>query len=70
MPSTSAKQRRFMAAAANDPEFARRAGIDRSVAEEFHSADKKRGRKKRPRKPGYRKPKPPTKQLPIRGGKR
>jgi hypothetical protein len=27
MPSKSAKQRRFMAAAANNPDFAKRAGI-------------------------------------------
>lgn len=41
MPSTSDKQRRFMAAAANNPKFAKRAGIKSSVAKEFHSADKK-----------------------------
>lgn len=42
MPSTSAKQRRFMAAAANNPGFARKAGIPQSVAKEFHAADKAR----------------------------
>ena len=41
MPSTSDKQRRFMAAAANNPKFAKKAGIKSSVAKEFHSADKK-----------------------------
>jgi len=40
MPSTSDKQRRFMAAAANNPKFARKAGIKQSVAKDFHSADK------------------------------
>lgn len=39
MPSVSEKQRRFMAAAANNADFARKAGIDRSVAREFHSED-------------------------------
>ena len=42
MPSKSAKQRRFMAAAANNPKFAKKAGIKRSVAKEFHNADKKK----------------------------
>ena len=40
MPSKSAKQARFMAAAANDPGFAKKAGIPQSVAGEFHAADK------------------------------
>jgi hypothetical protein len=40
MPSTSEKQRRFMAAAAHDPEIAKRAGIPQSVAREFNQADK------------------------------
>lgn len=40
MPSTSDKQRRFMAAAAHSPEFAKRAGIPQSVAKEFNQADK------------------------------
>ena len=40
MPSTSDKQRRFMAAAAHDPKFAKRAGIPQSVAQEFNQADK------------------------------
>lgn len=42
MPSTSEKQRRFMAAAAHNPEFARKAGIPQSVAKEFNRADTKR----------------------------
>ena len=40
MPSTSDKQRRFMAAAAHDPEIAKRAGIPQKVAREFNQADK------------------------------
>ena len=40
MPSTSDRQRRFMAAAAHDPEIAKRAGIPQSVAKEFNQADK------------------------------
>lgn len=45
MPSKSAKQRRFMAAAANNPDFAKRAGIKQSVAREFHRADYPRRKK-------------------------
>ena len=40
MPSTSAKQRRFMQAAAHDPEFAKKAGISMKVAQDFNDADK------------------------------
>ena len=40
MPSTSDKQRRFMAAAAHSPEFAKRVGIPQSVAKDFNQADK------------------------------
>jgi hypothetical protein len=39
MPSTSEKQRRFMQAAAHSPEFAKKAGIPQSVAQEFNQAD-------------------------------
>lgn len=39
MPSTSEKQKRFMAAAAHNPEFAKKAGIKQSVAKEFNDAD-------------------------------
>lgn len=42
MPSVSRAQRKFMAAAANNPEFAAKAGIPQSVAKKFHKADKKR----------------------------
>ena len=40
MPSTSEKQKRFMAAAAHNPQFAKKAGIPQSVAKEFNAADK------------------------------
>ena len=41
MPSTSDKQRRFMAAAAYSPQFAKSAGIPQHVAQEFNIADKR-----------------------------
>lgn len=44
MPSTSAKQQRFMAAAAHNPKFAREGGIPQSVAQEFNDADRARAR--------------------------
>jgi len=37
--STSEKQARFMAAAAHDPKFAKKAGISQGVAKEFNQAD-------------------------------
>lgn len=40
MPSTSKKQAKFMAAAAHNPAFAKKAGIPVSVAKEFNQADK------------------------------
>jgi uncharacterized membrane protein len=40
MPSTSDKQRRLMAAAAHNPEIAKKAGIPQRVAREFNQADK------------------------------
>ena len=40
MPSTSDKQRRFMAYAAHSKEFAQRVGIPQSVAQDFNQADK------------------------------
>ena len=42
MPSTSGKQHRFMAAVANNPKFAKKAGVPQSVGEEFLQADKGR----------------------------
>lgn len=43
MPSKSTKQANFMAAAAHDSSFARKAGIKQSVAKDFNQADKGRG---------------------------
>jgi hypothetical protein len=40
VPSTSKKQRNFMAAAAHSPAFAKKAGIPVKVAKEFNQADK------------------------------
>jgi hypothetical protein len=40
VPSTSKKQAKFMAAAAHNPAFAKKAGIPVSVAKEFNAADK------------------------------
>jgi phage/plasmid primase-like uncharacterized protein len=40
VPSTSVKQKKFMAAAAHNPSFAKKAGIPVSVAKEFNQADK------------------------------
>ena len=40
MPSTSSKQHNFMAAVANNPAFAKKAGVPQSVGQEFMKADK------------------------------
>ena len=40
MPSTSKKQHNFMAAVANNPAFAKKAGVPASVGKEFVKADK------------------------------
>jgi hypothetical protein len=40
MPSSSAKQHRFMEAVANNPAFAKKAGVPQSVGKEFSNADK------------------------------
>lgn len=39
MPSTSAKQAHTMAAAAHNPDFAKKVGIPQTVAKEFNHAD-------------------------------
>ena len=39
MPSKSKKQAKFMAAAANNSKFAKKAGIPKSVAKEYAAAD-------------------------------
>ncbi len=46
MPSKTKKQSSFMAAAANNPKFAKKAKIAPKVAKEFFKADKaKKGKK-------------------------
>jgi hypothetical protein len=40
MPSKSPKQARLMAAAAHNPQFAKKAGIPQEVAQEYNQADK------------------------------
>ena len=40
MPSTSAKQHKFMEAVAHNPAFAKKAGVPQSVGKDFASADK------------------------------
>jgi len=42
VPSTSKKQHNFMAAVANNPAFAKKAGVPASVGKEFINADKGR----------------------------
>ena len=42
MPSVSKKQHNFMAAVANNPAFAKKAGVPSSVGKEFINADKGR----------------------------
>ena len=42
MPSVSGKQHRFFAAVANNPKFAKKAGVPQSVGAEFMKADKGR----------------------------
>jgi hypothetical protein len=42
MPSKSAKQHRFMEAAAHNPKFAKKAHIPQKVAKEFVAADKRK----------------------------
>jgi hypothetical protein len=40
MPSTSKKQRNFMAAIAHNPAFAKKVGVPQSVGKDFNKADK------------------------------
>lgn len=48
MPSKSKAQERFMAAAAHNPKFAKKAGIPQKVAKEFNDADqRKKGTKRK-----------------------
>lgn len=43
MPSKSPEQRRFMAAVAHNPAFAKKVGVPASVGKEFAQADKAKG---------------------------
>jgi hypothetical protein len=64
MPSTSAKQAKFMRAVAHSPKFAKKVGVSQSVGKDFEMADKKMkkfgdgGEAKKPA------PKPPLKEAP------
>lgn len=49
MPSKSKSQKRLMAAAAHNAEFAKKVGISQDVAKEFNEADSK-SKKKLPEK--------------------
>lgn len=46
MPPKSKKQKRLMQAAAHDPEFARKAGVPQSVAQEYVKKTPKRKKRK------------------------
>jgi hypothetical protein len=46
MPSSSAKQHRFMQAVAHSPSFAKKAGVSQSVGKDFSAADKSKTFKK------------------------
>ena len=43
MPAKSEKQRKFMAAVANNPKFAKEVGVPKAVGEEFMKTKKYRG---------------------------
>ena len=45
MPSTSAKQAKFMRAVAHSPKFAKKVGVPQSVGKDFEMADKKKMKK-------------------------
>ena len=44
MPSSSKQQAKFMAAACNNPDFAKKRKMSKKVACDFHKADKKTGK--------------------------
>ena len=46
MPSTSAKQAKFMRAVAHSPKFAKKVGVSQSVGKDFAMADKRKKTKK------------------------
>lgn len=47
MPSTSAKQHRFMEAVAHNKDFAKKVGVPQSVGKDFAAADKAESKRKR-----------------------
>ena len=57
MPSVSGKQKKFMQAVANNPEFAKKAGVPQSVGKDFAAADKVKAPNARPDLQGVNKPK-------------
>jgi hypothetical protein len=57
MPSTSAKQHKFMEAVAHNPKFAKKAGVPQSVGQDFAEADKAKMPKSRADLQGVNKPK-------------
>ena len=57
MPSTSKKQHNFMEAVANNPKFAKKAGVPQSVGQDFAEADKVKMPRIRPDLQGINKPK-------------
>lgn len=57
MPSSSKKQHDFMAAVANNPKFAKKAGVPQSVGQDFAAADKVKTPNARPDLQGVNKPK-------------
>ena len=57
MPAVSAKQKKFMDAVANNPEFAKKAGVPQSVGKDFAAADKVKAPNSRPDLQGINKPK-------------
>lgn len=58
MPSKTPKQKKFMAAVANNPKFAKKAGVSQSVGKEFAAADFAKGKATtKPEKQSLNKPK-------------
>ena len=51
MPSKSKKQKRLMAAAANNPSFAKAANVPQKVAKKYNDADRHAGMKSALTKP-------------------
>lgn len=66
MPSTSAKQAKFMRAVANSPKFAKKVGVPQSVGKDYEMADKKA--KKFGDGGTARRTRPPMPREPITGG--